>query len=149
VRGTRNQTRVFGIHPRPRDPAWCCKTHAFGIADKTHGLPLRARRQGTISHEVFGASCILRSPVGAKGRSPGASHAERVAPPRVWPPTRTAAVRFRGYAPEKTVARKTQWLLDCLKADGIQATGVPFVAQYHPPWTPPFMRHNEVLVEVN
>ena len=65
------------------------------------------------------------------------------------PAKKYAAVRFRGYAPEKTVARKTQWLLEHLKADAIQAIGVPFVAQYHPPWTPPFMRHNEVLVEVN
>ena len=65
------------------------------------------------------------------------------------PAKKYAAVRFRGYAPEKTVARKAEWLLDRLKADGIQATGVPFVAQYHPPWTPPFMRRNEILVEVN
>ncbi len=65
------------------------------------------------------------------------------------PAKKYAAVRFRGYAPKKTVARKTQWLLERLKEDGIQAKGVPFVAQYHPPWTPPFMRYNEVLVEVD
>lgn len=65
------------------------------------------------------------------------------------PARKCAALKFRGFAGEKTVAKKTQRLLDRLKADGVSATGVPFVAQYTPPWTPPFMRRNEILVEVD
>ena len=60
-----------------------------------------------------------------------------------------AAVKFRGFARESTVARKTQQLLERLQKDGVAAAGAPVLAQYNPPWTPPFMRRNEILVEVN
>lgn len=67
---------------------------------------------------------------------------------RAIPPKKYAALRFRGYAPENTVKQKTARLLDLLKQNQMPVAGVPLVAQYHPPWTPPFMRHNEVLVEL-
>lgn len=60
-----------------------------------------------------------------------------------------AAVKFRGFARESTVARKTDQLLERLRNDGVAVTGTPVLAQYNPPWTPPFMRRNEVLVEVS
>lgn len=64
-------------------------------------------------------------------------------------PERTVAVlKFRGYAPERTAQRKTQALLDRLARDGVDVMGEPFVAQYDPPWTPPFMRRNEIHIEV-
>jgi len=65
------------------------------------------------------------------------------------PARKCAALQFRGFAREKTVSKKTQRRLDRLKADGVSVTGVPFVAQYNPPWTPSFMRRNEILVEVD
>jgi len=64
-------------------------------------------------------------------------------------PARTlAALKFRGYARERTAERKTRTLLERLERDGVAVIGEPFVAQYDPPWTPPFMRRNEILVEV-
>jgi len=64
-------------------------------------------------------------------------------------PSRTVAVlKFRGYAPERTAERKTRTLLERLERDGVEVIGAPFVAQYDPPWTPPFMRRNEIQVEV-
>jgi DNA gyrase inhibitor GyrI len=67
---------------------------------------------------------------------------------RVVPPKKYAALRFRGYAPEGKVARKMEGMLALLKQDNITPVGSPSVAQYNPPWTPPFMRRNEILVEV-
>jgi len=64
------------------------------------------------------------------------------------PPKRFAVLKFSGYATEKRAARKTKTLLDFLKRDGISARGEPIVAQYNPPWTPPFMRRNEIQVEI-
>ncbi len=64
------------------------------------------------------------------------------------PARKCAALVFRGYAEEATVLQKTRQLLESLKADGMVTTGVPFLAQYHPPWTMPLMRRNEILVEV-
>lgn len=65
---------------------------------------------------------------------------------RAVPPLKYAAIRFRGFAREKTVERKTDRLLEALKNDNVSTSGEPFTAQYHPPWTPPFMRRNEVLI---
>lgn len=67
---------------------------------------------------------------------------------RVVPPKKYAALRFRGYAPEGKVARKMEGMLALLKQDNITTVGSPSVAQYNPPWTPPFMRRNEILVEI-
>ena len=67
---------------------------------------------------------------------------------RTVPPKKYAALRFRGYAPEGKVERKMEDLLALLKQDNITPAGSPSVAEYNPPWTPPFMRHNEILVEV-
>jgi hypothetical protein len=36
-----------------------------------------------------------------------------------------------------------------LQRDGFQAMSAPRVALYNPPWTPPFMRRNEVLVGID
>ena len=42
----------------------------------------------------------------------------------------------------------SQQLLDSLKRDNVTTVGVPTIAEYQPPWSPPFMRHNEILVEI-
>ena len=65
-------------------------------------------------------------------------------------PERTvAAVRFSGWATGGKVKRHTRELLATLENQGIQTTGDPSLNQYNPPWTPPFMRRNEITVEVH
>lgn len=64
------------------------------------------------------------------------------------PPHRMAAVAFAGYATEGAVKKKTAALLAALARDGVTVTGTPQTAQYNPPWTPPYMRKNEILVPV-
>lgn len=59
-----------------------------------------------------------------------------------------AVVTFSGYATEGAIKEKTESLLQALKRDGVAPRSVPGVALYDPPWTPPFMRRNEVMVEV-
>lgn len=64
-------------------------------------------------------------------------------------PEKKFAVRsFGGYATEAKVERETKKLMDALKGDNITPASGPTTAQFNPPWTPPFMRHNEVMVEV-
>ena len=38
-------------------------------------------------------------------------------------------------------------VLDALDAHGIATRGGPFLMRYNDPWTPPFMRRNEVAIE--
>ncbi len=64
-------------------------------------------------------------------------------------PGRTmAAIRFSGWATDGKVKRNTEQLIATLKQHGIEAVGTPSLNQYNPPWTPPFLRRNEIMVEV-
>jgi SOUL heme-binding protein len=58
-----------------------------------------------------------------------------------------AVVRFSGFAGEQKVAKKTEELLAWLQGKQIKPTGVPELARYNSPWTLPFLRRNEVMVE--
>lgn len=64
-------------------------------------------------------------------------------------PGRTmAAIRFSGWATAGKVERNTEALIETLAEYGIDAVGTPSLNQYNPPWTPPFLRRNEIMVEV-
>ena len=64
------------------------------------------------------------------------------------PASKYAAVRFSGFAGADNVAAKTKELTDWMIAHGYAAINAPQLARYDPPWTLPFMRRNEVLVEI-
>lgn len=59
-----------------------------------------------------------------------------------------AAIRFSGWATSGAVTRKQKELLAILDQHGIATVGVPALNQYNPPWTLPFLRRNEVAVEI-
>lgn len=62
---------------------------------------------------------------------------------------RLVAVRaFSGFASRDTFERERQALLQGLTGLGVRAVGEPELARYDPPWTLPFLRRNEVAVEV-
>ncbi len=64
-------------------------------------------------------------------------------------PAATFAVKtFSGYAREKKVNRQKASLLEALDADGVTYSGPVVLSQFNPPWTPGFMRRNEVMVEL-
>jgi len=64
-------------------------------------------------------------------------------------PARTVAVRrFSWYATADRVDRQRERLLEALSQRGIEPRGQPVVLQYNDPWTPPFMRTNEVEVRI-
>ncbi|HSQ94009.1 MAG TPA: heme-binding protein, partial [Methanoregula sp.] len=59
-----------------------------------------------------------------------------------------AVIRFSGYAPLEDVDAVTSRLQDGLKNEGIGTAGRPFLMRYDSPWTPGFMRRNEVGIEI-
>ncbi|WP_135854945.1 SOUL family heme-binding protein [Halorussus salinus] len=67
----------------------------------------------------------------------------------VEPPRTLAVTRFSWYATEGRVEKYREKLLDALDARGVEPRTRPTVLQYDDPWTPPFMRRNEVAVEVD
>jgi hypothetical protein len=59
-----------------------------------------------------------------------------------------AVIRFSGYAPPEEVDAATSRLKEGLKNGGIITAGQPFLMRYDTPWTPGFLRRNEVGIEI-
>jgi hypothetical protein len=67
---------------------------------------------------------------------------------RVVPARTIAVIRFSGFATEDAIKKHTDELQSALKRDGRLIRSAAEVALYNPPWTPPFMRRNEIVVEL-
>ena len=64
-------------------------------------------------------------------------------------PGRAAAViGFSGWATAGKIEKYTQRLRDALQQQSIVITGDITLNQYNPPWTPPFQRRNEIMVDI-
>ena len=64
------------------------------------------------------------------------------------PPARWAVVQFSGLAREDDITLQTGVLMTMVAQNKLQTVGPPALARYNPPWTPWFMRRNEVMVAV-
>jgi hypothetical protein len=64
------------------------------------------------------------------------------------PARRFAVIRFSGLTNDAVFARKTSDLTTWMQARRLTGISEPVLAQYDPPWTLPFMRRNEVWIEV-
>lgn len=64
------------------------------------------------------------------------------------PERRVAALCFSGRADERLTEAKRRELFEQLGKRGLRADGEPVLAQYNPPWTPSFLRRNEILVDI-
>ena len=62
---------------------------------------------------------------------------------------RFAVIRFNGMGGKESLERHTKELDAFLSAKNLTPLSPPTYAFYNPPWTLPFMRRNEVLVEVS
>lgn len=62
-------------------------------------------------------------------------------------PIKTYAVlKFSGLAGADKVADKTEALRSWMKKQKLTPIGAAELARYNPPWTPPFMRRNEIMI---
>lgn len=64
-------------------------------------------------------------------------------------PGRTvAALRFSGRWTDAAFERRSEQLMATLAREGIETRGSVFTMLYNPPFTPPFLRRNEVAIEI-
>ncbi|WP_459555479.1 SOUL family heme-binding protein [Lacunimicrobium album] len=64
-------------------------------------------------------------------------------------PARTlATIRFSGLMTDKAVAEKSKQLLTWIEKQGRKPVSEPIPAQYDPPFAIPFLRRNEIHVEI-
>lgn len=59
-----------------------------------------------------------------------------------------AALRFSGYTSDVKVEKMIEKLLSDLKEFNVKVKGTPFLMRYNSPFTPGFLRRNEVAAEV-
>lgn len=59
-----------------------------------------------------------------------------------------AVIRFSGYAPQKDVEAAAARLEEGLQNEGMVTAGRPFLMRYDSPWTPGFLRRNEVGIGI-
>ena len=64
------------------------------------------------------------------------------------PPRSVAVIKFTGRAHEHDVKDEERILLDTLEENKVRSNGEPFLMRYNGPFTPGFMRHNELGIEV-
>ena len=61
---------------------------------------------------------------------------------------RFAVIRFSGWAADESLKRRTEELDAFIKSKNLKPLSVPNYAYYNPPWTLPFFRRNEVMIEI-
>lgn len=67
---------------------------------------------------------------------------------RELPAEKRAVITFSGFYDEDKVRDKTQALREWMKSNNMKPVGEPQFARYNPPWTLPFMRRNEIMIQV-
>ncbi|MGA7803830.1 SOUL family heme-binding protein [Bradyrhizobium sp.] len=65
------------------------------------------------------------------------------------PARRYVAITFSGLATSKAIAQRTDELRRYATEHRLPTTGEPLLAFYNPPWTLPFLRRNEVMLELS
>ena len=64
------------------------------------------------------------------------------------PSKRFAVIRFSGMAGEASLKDHTEELNNFITGKNLNALSPPSYAFYNPPWTLPFLRRNEVMIEI-
>ena len=64
------------------------------------------------------------------------------------PAVKRAVIGFSGFYNENKVAERTVELEEWMKTKNLQSASIPKFARYNPPWTLPFMRRNEIMIDV-
>ena len=64
------------------------------------------------------------------------------------PAKKVAVVRYSGSWSEAGFARNVQLLQQWMSQNQLEAEALPRVAGYDPPWTLPFLRRNEVMIDI-
>jgi hypothetical protein len=65
------------------------------------------------------------------------------------PQKQVAVIRYSGSWNENAIAEKTIQLKQWIAANDLTPASEPRWAGYNPPWTLPFLRRNEVMIDVN
>lgn len=66
----------------------------------------------------------------------------------VMPRKKVAVIRYSGPWKEEAMREKSEELVNWIRANGFESLSEPRSAGYDPPWTLPFLRRNEIMIDV-
>lgn len=117
-----------------------------------------------VQQKVEGTSIAMTAPVGQRAEGdrwcvsfmmPATFTMENVPTPtdpavvlRAVPPRTMATVRYSGFWSDKGYRRNLKRLESWMSTNNLAAAGEPEWARYNPPFTPWFLRRNEILIPV-
>lgn len=64
------------------------------------------------------------------------------------PPQQFIVIRFAGKHSDSNIQKQEKKLMQYIQSNNISVVGAPKYAFYNPPWTLPFMRRNEIMIEI-
>lgn len=64
------------------------------------------------------------------------------------PAVKKAVIRFSGFYNQQKVDEKTLELEQWIKSRNLESVGSPNFSRYNPPWSLPFMRRNEIMINL-
>lgn len=64
------------------------------------------------------------------------------------PQKKVAVIKFSGFMSKDSIDDNTQKLKAWISDNKLEVIGKPMAAGYNPPWTIPFLRTNEILIEI-
>lgn len=64
------------------------------------------------------------------------------------PQNKVAVISFSGFMNKDSIVYNTQKLKTWISYNNLEAIGNPVAAGYNPPWTIPFLRTNEILIDI-
>ena len=64
------------------------------------------------------------------------------------PARKVAVLRYSGSWSETTYQKNLQLLQNWMRQNRLEAASLPRVAGYDPPWTLPFLRRNEIMIDI-
>ena len=118
----------------------------FGGNDRAESIAMTAPVEETLgnSHPVMAFTMPAGYTADSLPRPDDDSVSIRELPERI-----VAVIEFSGWATPGAIKRHSAQLFAVLREQGIETVGEHSLNQYNPPWTPPFMRRNEIMVEVS
>lgn len=120
--------------------------YIFGGNDSGEKIAMTAPVQENLAGEVRHMAFIMPAEYSMESLpTPNSSGVEL----RAVPARTVAVLTFSGWARDDKVARKRQDLEAFLADRRLDVRGNWLLNQYNPPWTPSFMRRNEIWVEVD
>lgn len=66
----------------------------------------------------------------------------------VIPGKKVAVIRYSGSWKEQAMREKSEELIEWIRINGLERLSSPRSAGYDPPWTLPFLRRNEIMIDV-